>query len=76
MYKKAHVYLTVNRRGAGANPNDVTVVTGYAKYADMNAPFLTQQLGATGADKVNAKFTAIRTTLEVVVRRRITDLSF
>jgi hypothetical protein len=77
LYKKAHVQLTVNQRGPGANPNDVTVVTGYAKYADMNGgPFVTQQLGQAGADAVNAKFASIRTTIEVVVRQRVADLSF
>jgi hypothetical protein len=77
VYKKAKVSVTINQRGPGANPNDLTVVTGYAKYADMNGgPFLVQQLGQAGADKVNAKFAAIRTTVEVVVRRRMTDLSF
>ena len=77
VYKKAKVNVTVNQRGPGGNPGDVTVATGYAKFADMNAgPFLTQQLGQAGADKVNAKFAGIRTTIEVVVRRRLPDLSF
>jgi hypothetical protein len=77
LYKKAKVSLTVNRRSVGTNPNDVTVVTGYAKFADMNGgPFLTQQLGEAAAAKVNAKFAGIRTTIEVVTRRRLPDLSF
>jgi hypothetical protein len=77
VYKKAKVQLTVNQRGPGANATDVTMVTGYAKYADLNGgPFLTQQLGQDAAAKINAKFTGIRTQIEVVVRHRVDDLSF
>jgi hypothetical protein len=77
VYKKAKANLAVLQRGPGANPADVVLATGYAKYADMNGgPFLVQQLGQAGADKVNAKFAGIRTTVEVVVRRRVPDLSF
>jgi len=53
----------------GANTNDVIMVTGYQKYAQMDGgPFLTQQLGADGAAKLNAKFAPFRTTIEVLVR--------
>jgi hypothetical protein len=77
VYKKSKNMLQVAQRGPGGNPTDVTVVTGYQKFADMNGgPFLAQQLGQAGADKVNAKFAAIRTTIEVVTRRRVPDLSF
>ena len=77
VYKKAKVMLTVNQRGPGGNPGDVNVVTGYAKYADMNGgPFLVQQVGQAAADRINAKFAGIRTTIEVVVRQRMPDLSF
>lgn len=77
VYKKAKVYLSVNQRGPGGNTNDVTQTTGYQKYADMNGgPFLTQQIGAAGAAQLNAKFTGVRNMIEVVVRRRIADLSF
>ena len=77
VYKKAKVYLSVNQRGPGGNTAYVTQVTGYAKFADMNAgPFLTQQLGAAGAAQLNANFTGIRNQIEVIVRRRIADLSF
>ena len=77
VYKKAKVGVVVSRRGAGANPNDVTVGTQYSKFADMDGgTFLTKQLGAEGAAKVNAKFNGIRTTIEVVVRTRVADLSF
>ena len=77
VYKKAKVRLTVTQRGVGANVNDVTMATGYAKYADLDGgAFLTKQLGADGAAKINAKFTGIRTLVEVVVRSRVADLSF
>ena len=77
VYKKANVRLTVTQRGPGANVNDVTMSTGYAKYADLDGgPVLTKQLGADGAAKVNAKFAPFRTLVEVVVRRRVEDLSF
>jgi hypothetical protein len=77
VYKKAKVSLLVNRRGYGANPNDVTLVTGYQKFADMDGGTLLQQkLGVEGAAKVNAKFTGVRTLIEVVVRRLVPELSF
>ena len=77
VYKKAKVALIVNRRGPGANTTDVTMSTGYSKFADLDGgPFLTKQLGAEAAAKVTAKFTGIRTLMEVVVRRQVTDLSF
>ena len=77
VYKKANVRFIVTQRGPGANVNDVTMATGYAKYADLDGgPFLVKQLGADGAAKVNAKFNGIRTIVEVVVRSRVADLSF
>jgi hypothetical protein len=77
VYKKAKVRLTVTQRGPGANVNDVTMATGYAKYAELDGgPFLTKQLGTDAAAKLNAKFNGIRTLVEVVVRSRVTDLSF
>ena len=77
VYKKAKTYLRVSQRGPGGNPNDVTVVTGIKTFAEMNGgPFLAQQLGAEAAARLNAKFAPIRTTIEVVTRRRIADLSW
>jgi hypothetical protein len=77
LYKKAKVQLIVNQRGPGSNVADVTVSTGYQKYAQMDGgPFLTQQLGADGAAKLNAKFASFRTVVEVVVRHRVDDLSW
>jgi hypothetical protein len=77
VYKKAKVSLIVNQRGPGANPADVNMVTGYSKMADLQGgAFLVQQLGQAGADKITAKFAGIRTLVEVVVRRRVAELSF
>jgi hypothetical protein len=77
VYKKAKVGLIVNQRGPGANTSDVTVSTVYTKFADMEGgPFLTQQLGQDAANRLNAKFAGIRTMVEVVVRRKVADLSF
>lgn len=77
VYKKAKVGLTVNQRSVGTNPNDVTMTTAYSKFADLDGgPLLVKQLGQDGANKVNAKFTGIRTLIEVVVRTRVADLSF
>jgi hypothetical protein len=77
VYKKAKVRFTVNRRGIGTNVNDVTMVTYYSKFADLDGgPFIMKQLGQAGADKLNAKFTGIRTLIEVVTRRRVDELSF
>jgi hypothetical protein len=77
VYKKAKVSLIVNQRGPGANPNEITMVTGLSKLADLDGgSFMTKQLGADGAAKLNAKFTGIRTLVEVVVRRRVAELSF
>ena len=77
VYKKGNISLTVNRRGLGANTNEVTMVTGYQKFAQIDGgPFLTQKLGADGVAKLNAKFVGIRNMIDVVVRRRVSDLSF
>lgn len=77
VYKKAGVRMTVNRRGPGTNPNDVTVATFYKSFADWGGgPFLTKQLGAEAAAKINAKFAGVRTLIEVVARRRVDELSF
>jgi len=77
VYKKAKTGLIVNRRGAGANPNDVTFSTVYTKFADMDGgPFMTKQLGREGADKLNAKFAGIRNVIDVYVRVRVPELSF
>jgi hypothetical protein len=77
VYKKAGVRMTVAQRGVGTNPSDVTVGSNYKSFADYGGQtLLTKQLGAEAAAKVNAKFTGIRTVIEVVVRRRVDELSF
>lgn len=77
VYRRAKVRFTVNRRSYGTNPSDVTMVTYYSKFADLEGgPFLTKQLGTEGAAKVNAKFAGTRTLIEVVTRRRVDELSF
>ncbi len=77
VYKKAGIRLTVQQRGPGTNPNDVITTTYYKSFADWGGqPFLTKQLGAEAAAKINAKFNGIRTLIEVVTRRRVDDLSF
>jgi hypothetical protein len=77
VYKKGNVYLSVNARGPGANPADITMITGFSKYADWDGgPYLTRALGAAEAGKINAKMNPLRTLIEVVVRQRVADLSF
>lgn len=77
VYKKAKVGLIVNQRGPGANTSDVTLSTAYTKFADMEGgPFLTQQLGQEAAARLNAKFVGMRNMVEVVVRRKVAELSF
>jgi hypothetical protein len=76
-YKKVKVVLTVNRRGLGANSNDVTISAGYSKYADLDAPNpVVKALGPDGAAKLLGKFTGVATLVEQVVRSRVDDLSF
>jgi hypothetical protein len=49
-YKKLKVTYTVNCRGLGTNSNDVTLSTGYTKYADLDAPNpIVRALGPDGA---------------------------
>lgn len=77
VYKKAGVRMTVALRGPGTNPNEVTINTFYKSFADWDGqPFLTKELGADAAAKINAKFIGIRTLMDVVVRRRVDALSF
>lgn len=77
VYKKAKANLLVNQRGFGANPNDVTVSTGYPNMAALDAgPVLIRELGSEAANKVLAKFVGIATPIERLVRRRVAELSF
>jgi len=77
VYKKAKVQFVVNQRGPGANVNDVTMSTGFQKFAEMDGgTFPTRQLGAEGAAALNAKFRPMRTLVEMVVRHRVDELSW
>lgn len=77
VYKKANVSFTVNRRGFGGNPNDVTASTGFSKYADLDrGNALVRELGPDGYAKLVAKTIGIATVIDQVVRFRVADLSF
>ena len=77
VYQKAKTGLLVSRRGVGGNPSEVTMTTSLTKVADLEGgPFMTKQLGAEGAAKVNAKFVGVRTLVEVILRRRVADMSW
>ena len=68
---------TVAVRGAGALTNEFTTVTYYAKFADLDAGDpLVAVLGRDGADRVNAKSASLVTSNQVIIRRRLADLSF
>jgi hypothetical protein len=68
---------TLSFRGVGALSGEFTETTHYAKFADIDggSPLLAA-LGAEGNAKVLAKGAPLATTKQVVVRRRIADLSF
>jgi len=76
-YKKVKADVTVTVRSLGANPNDVTITSPIAKYADLDkGPPVVQALGPDGAAKLAQKFTGTGTIVEIVVRTRLADLSF
>ena len=77
IFKKQQVGLTVAQRGMGANANDLTFSTAYAKFADLDSggPIM-KELGAEGNAKLVAKFNGLVTVIENNVRNRIADLSF
>lgn len=67
----------VATRGVGATSGELTTITYYAKFADMDAGDpLVGALGRDEANRINAKGTSLATTVTTVVRRRIADLSF
>jgi hypothetical protein len=68
---------TVNLRGAGAPTGELTTTTYYNTFAGIDAG--NPAIGAVGqaaADALTAKGAALATTLQVMVRRRVADLSF
>jgi hypothetical protein len=68
---------TVAIRGAGAQSGEFTTVTYYAKFADLEAGDpLVQVLGREAADKINTRNPLYSTPTQVVIRRRVADLSF
>jgi len=68
---------SVSRRGPGANTRDRTTVIYADKVASMEAgPISTQMLGAEAAAKLTAKGASLAALVEVVVRRRVADLSY
>lgn len=64
-------------RGAGAAANEFAETEQFAKFADIDAGNpLAQTLGGTELAALNTKRAALATTVQVVVRRRVADLSF
>jgi hypothetical protein len=68
---------TIAIRGVGAQSGEVTTVTYYSKFADIDGGDpLVLALGREAANRINAKSAEFSTTTQVIVRRRIPDLSF
>ena len=77
VYKKANASLTVNARGLGGNPTEITVSTGMNKYSEMDGgSLLVKTLGQDGFARLATKVTAVSNLIEQVVRARVADLSF
>jgi len=68
---------TVSLRGVGAATGDLTTTTHYNKFADLDAgnPAIAL-VGETAATALTAKATTLATNVQVMVRRRVADLSF
>ncbi len=68
---------TIAIRGVGATSGEFTVTTFYAKFADLETGDpLIQALGREAAQAIRAKSAQFATSTQVIVRRRIADLSF
>ena len=68
---------TVAVRGAGAQSGEFTTVTYYSKFADMDAGDpMVLTLGQDAVDKIGAKGALLSTAVQVIVRRRVAELSF
>ena len=68
---------TVAVRGAGAQSGEFTTVTYYSKFADMDAGDpMVLTLGQDAVDKIGAKGALLSTGVQVIVRRRVAELSF
>ncbi|MGQ0767394.1 MAG: hypothetical protein ACT4OZ_17225 [Gemmatimonadota bacterium] len=64
-------------RGVGAPTGEFTETTQYAKFADLDGgnPVM-RAAGQEEAARINAKGALLATTVQVMVRRRLADLSF
>ncbi len=68
---------TIAIRGVGATSGEFTAVTYYANFAGLDGGDpLVQALGQEAAGRINAKSGELSTATQVIVRRRIADLSF
>jgi hypothetical protein len=68
---------SLSRRGPGANTRDRTMVTYSDKIASMEAgTALTQMIGQEATAKLMAKGASLASLVEVVVRKRVPDLSY
>ena len=68
---------SVARRGPGANTRDRTLVVYSDKVASMEAGTVpVQMIGQEAAAKLTAKSASLASLVEVVVRRRVPDLSY
>jgi hypothetical protein len=78
VYAKAKAAgYSVSRRGPGANTRDRTLVIYADKVAAMEAGTVpTQMLGQEAAAKLIAKGAGLASIVEVVVRRRMPDVSY
>jgi hypothetical protein len=76
-FRKAKMALTVNHRGMGANPNDITFTPFMTKYAEMDlgSPPV-RALGQETVTKLGPRVAALATNIDTVIRRRVPDLSF
>jgi hypothetical protein len=76
-FKKEKLAFVVNRRGTGANPNDISFTTPLARYAEMDlGSAAVRALGQDTVTKLGPRFNAVATIIETVVRRRVPELSF
>jgi len=68
---------TVSIRGVGAAAGELTTTTYYNKFADLDAgnPAIAV-MGEAGATAMTAKAAPLATNVQVIVRRRVADLSF
>jgi hypothetical protein len=67
----------VSTRGVGAQAGEMTTTTYYNKFADLDAGNpVALALGAAAAAPIGAKGAALATNVQVIIRRRVADLSF